>query len=164
MRTASHTLRIAAVVTLAGLACEFGVTNPDSNVARRVVVNGLEETLTLSPDVVRWGDTLIITSTVINQSAAAVAVVHRVCGLDLQTNLSLRQAYVTCAGYSASGDLNPGDTVVGVEQRVVAAAPGTYTLRVRHLLNPDVWLAVPMTLMDCSVAPTCGVRNPAPAP
>lgn len=112
----------------------------------RVVITpqGLEQTVRLSPAEPFPGDTLAITSIVVNGTGAAVDVVSRICGLDVETSLKLSVAGVACAGYSMQGPLAPGDTLQGFTTAVVVGPPGTYTLRVRHLLNPDVWVDVPV--------------------
>ena len=133
------------LVSLAGIACS---NTPSASVTgpRVVTPQGLEQTVRLSPAEPAVGDNLAITSVVVNGTGAAVDIVSRICGLDLETALKLNAAGVACAGYSMQGPLEPGDSLQGFSSRVVVGPAGTYTLRVRHLLNPDVWVEVPVTV------------------
>jgi hypothetical protein len=134
-----------ALLSFAGLSCR---AEPAALTAPRVVVTpqGLEQTVRLSPADPAPGDTLEIASIVVNGTAAPVDVASRICGLDLETPLPLTNPFISCAGYSVHGALAPGDSLQGFDRRVVSGLPGTYTLRVRHLLNPDVWVEVPVTV------------------
>lgn len=139
MRT---TLVLLSVATLACRAEPAALTEP------KVIITpqGLEQTVRLTPAEPAPGDTLDIASLVVNQTAAPVDVASRICGLDLETSLRLTDPFVRCAGYSMQGALAPGDRIQGFDRRVVAGPPGTYTLRLRHLLSPDVWVDVPVTV------------------
>lgn len=123
-------------------------TGPASLTGPRVVITpqGLEQTIRLSPAEPATGDTLIIASTVVNGTGAAVEVTSRICGIDVETTLKLSGPNLSCAGYSMHGELAPGDSLLGSALGTVASGPGTYTLRIRHLLNPDVWVEVPITV------------------
>ncbi len=133
------------LLSLTTIACG---TQPASLTGPRVVITpqGLEQTVRLSPAEPKTGDTLDITSIVVNGTAAAVDVVSRICGMDLETALKLTRPGLACAGYSMQGALAPGDSLLGFAGGVVASAPGQYTLRVRHLLDPDVWVEVSITV------------------
>jgi len=133
------------LLSVASLACG---PQPAPITGPRVVVTpqGLEQTVRLSPAEPAPGDTVDIVSIVVNQTAAPVDVASRICGLDLQTSLKLTNPFISCAGYSMQGALAPGDTLQGFDRRVVDGAPGAYTVRVRHLLTPDVWVDVPVTV------------------
>jgi len=133
------------LLSLIMIACG---TQPASLTGPRVVITpqGLEQTVRLSPAEPKTGDTLDIRSIVVNGTATPVDVVSRICGMDLETTLKLSYPGVTCAGYSMHGALAPGDSLLGFAGGVVASAPGQYTLRVRHLLDPDVWVDVSITV------------------
>jgi hypothetical protein len=133
------------LLSFAIIACG---TPPAPLTGPRVVVTpqGLGQTVRLSPAEPATGDTLDILSVVVNQTTAAVDVESRICGLDLESSLKLTNAFPSCAGYSMRGALAPGDSLQGFARRVVAGPSGTYTLRVRHLLDPDVWVEVPVTV------------------
>ena len=134
-----------ALLSFASLSCR---PEPATLTGPRVVVTeqGLEQTVRLSPAEPAPGDTLEIASIVVNATAAPVDVASRICGLDLETPLTLTNPFFSCAGYSMASELTPGDSLQGFDRRVVGGLPGTYTLRVRHLLNPDVWVEVPITV------------------
>lgn len=139
-------IRTLALLSLASLACNAG---PEAVTAPKVVITpqGLEQTIRLTPTAPSPGDTLAITSIVVNGTGAAVNVTSRICGIDLQTTLKLSGTGLACAGYSMQGPLAPGDSLLGFAGGVVMSGAGTYTLRLRHLLNPDVWVEVPVTVV-----------------
>lgn len=142
-------IRSFTLLSLATLACNTG---PATITAPKVIITpqGLEQTVRLTPATPAPGDTLDIASIVVNQTAAAIDVASRICGLDVESSLKLTNSFLACAGYSMQGALATGDTIQGFDRRVVGGIPGNYVLRVRHLLNPDVWVDVPVTV----------VRNP----
>jgi hypothetical protein len=123
-------------------------TQPASLTGPQIVITpqGLEQSVRLSPAVPAPGETLDITSVVVNKTTSAVDVTSRICGLDLESSLALVNSTVHCAGYSAQGELAAGDSVLGFERRTVAGKAGDYTLRIRHLLDPAVWIEVPVTV------------------
>lgn len=132
------------LLSVATIAC---TTKYEPLTGPRVVTPlGLEQTVRLSPAEPAPGDTLIIASVVMNGTSLPVDVTSRICGIDVETTLKLTGTNVACAGYSMHGELAPGDSLLGSAMGVVASAPGTYNLRVRHLLNPDVWVEVPITV------------------
>ena|SRR5712671_5185769 len=133
------------VLSFATIACS---TQSTPFTGPRVVITpqGLEQTVRLSPAEPIQGDTLTIESIVVNVMGAAVDVTSRICGMDVETSLRLSGPNLACAGYSMHGALAPGDSILGFAGGVVASGPGTYTMRVRHLLNPDVWVDVPVTV------------------
>lgn len=134
------------LLSVSAIACSN--TPSASLTGPRVVVTpqGLEQTVRLSPAEPATGDTLVITSTVVNGTGAAVDVTSRICGIDVETALKLAGPNMACAGYSMHGELAPGDSLLGSALGTVASGPGTYVLRVRHLLNPDVWVEIPITV------------------
>ena len=136
------TLVVLSVATIACSTQSAPLTGP------RVVITpqGLEQTVRLSPAVPVPGDTLKIESIVVNGTGAVVEVTSCICGMDVETSLQLSHPNIACAGYSMQGALAPGDSLLGFAGGVVASGPGTYTMRVRHLLNPDVWVDVPVAV------------------
>ena len=150
MRTtpnATSRARIAAALCAIAAAC--GVPSepaaPPLELAPAVRVDGPEglvNTLTLSATRLSRGDTLRIVSTVTNEGTAPVAAESRICGLDVEVTAGFRapDPWGRCAGYSQSGAIAPGDSRVAGESILVGGAPGVYTLRVRHLLRPALWV------------------------
>ena len=133
------------LLSFAGLACRAEPA-PFTGPSGLITPQGLEQSVRLSPAQPAPGDTLDIASIVVNRTAEPVEVASRICGLDLETALKLTDPFIRCAGYSMQGAVPPGDSVQGFDRRVVGGGPGSYTLRVRHLLNPDVWVEVPVTV------------------
>ena len=113
---------------------------------RQVTVQGLEQTVQLTPAQPDSGQEVHILSVVTNRSAGPVAVESRICGLDLAGNVALVMNYVRCAGYSQSVVLALGDSVTGSDMRVVSSPPGSYTLLVRQLVQPSAWVEVPVVV------------------
>jgi len=141
----SLTRNVLVLLSVAGLACR---AEPAALTGPRVVITpqGLEQTVRYAPEDPAAGDTLDITSIVVNQTAGAIDVASRICGLDVESSLKLTNSFLSCAGYSMQGELAVGDTLRGLARRVIAGPPGAYTLRVRHLLDPDVWVEIPITV------------------
>ena len=139
-------IRAFTLLSFATLACNAG---PAAITAPKVVITpqGLEQTVRLSPEAPAPGETVDITSLVVNQTTSTIDVTSRICGLDIESSLGLVNSSIHCAGYSMQGALAVGDTIQGFDRRVVSGMPGTYMVRVRHLLNPDVWVEVPVTVV-----------------
>ena len=150
---------LTAGIALIGIGCEFGPIDPVTQVDRRIVIQGLEQTIRLSQDRSAWGDTIHIASVVLNRSGSPKTVSARTCGVDLQSDAVLQSYLVRCAAYSGHFTIAPGDLVVEQESRIVHANPGQYSIRIRHLLDPEVWLVVPLIVQDCSTAPPCGTPD-----
>ena len=99
----------------------------------------LEQVVRVTPKEPTSGDTLRIVSVVTNRGSDAVRITARVCGVTLGGDLQLEwpPGIVTCAGYSSTGALGPGDSSVESTVRLVASPAGVYQLTVQHLLEPD---------------------------
>lgn len=135
----------AAALCVALLGCN-AAQSLAPGVAHQLIAPGLEQTVRLTPAVPTSGGQLQIVSVVTNRSADAVAVTSRICGLDTGGDVVLVTARMACAGYSVQITLAPGDSVAGGDVRVVASPAGRYTLRVRQLLAPQLWLDVPLVV------------------
>ena len=132
-------------LALVPAGCGEGPAGPTDG-AERVQVHlpaGVEQAVTLSETTVRTGDTLWVRSVVRARGDSAVALWARICGLDLE-GLELHDPFGRCAAYSMQTQLAPGDSLVQVDQRLVTSAPGDYTLRVRHVVQPDTWVELPV--------------------
>ena len=108
---------------------------------------GLVLEVKLTPARPRRGDTVTVTATVRNESSAPIRVESRICGLGLRGSLALRDPFVRCAGYSTSGMLAPRGARTESDRRIVTSAPGDYELDVMQLVNPEVWVRVPVRVM-----------------
>ena len=140
---------ITVTSALAGvLGCSTGdpVAPARAAGAPQATIQGLEQTVQLFPAEPSQGEQLRIVSVVVNKNAAPTDVVSRICGLDTGGDLDLTGSGFMCAGYSMYAELAPGESVAGNDVRVVTSAPGSYTLRVRHLLLPDTWVEVPVVV------------------
>jgi len=144
---AASTLALLAAAALALLAACGGSapTASDAPPARIVRADGpagLVNTMELSATRLSRGDVLTITSTVENRGAAAVALESYICGLEVRDAETFRapDEWARCAGYSQGGEIAPGATRVESERILVGGSPGTYTFRVRHLIDPAVWV------------------------
>jgi hypothetical protein len=105
----------------------------------------LRQEIRLSPAQPRQGDTLWITSVLTSFGADVVSA--RTCGLDLRGPLELRDPFFRCAAYSIHRDpLAAGDSLVESDGGIVLSAPGRYELQVRHLLEPELWVRVSVTV------------------
>jgi hypothetical protein len=111
------------------------------NDARRSVLRGLEQRVTLTPAEPTSGENVEIHSVITNRGSGTVTLASRICGLDLAGDLGLTfpVGIGMCTGHSMSGPLAPGASRESTEIKRVSAAPGTYTLRVRHALHPEMW-------------------------
>ena len=149
--------RSAAPVIAAAVAIACGSTNPPAQTdpvpnldsgqayqwqARPAIV----QTLRLLNAHLRQGDTLRLESTLRNVSNRELTVERVVCELDIETTMGLENPFIHCFAYSAKGPIAAGETVSSQMQRVVTAAPGRYTISIRHLLDPDVWVPAELTV------------------
>jgi hypothetical protein len=140
-------LAVLALVALVGLAgCgELAPFEPDwdedldSFVVTVHTSQGLRQEVRISEIQPFPGDTIVIESVVTNRSSSPQTVELRVCGLDLQGDLAL--AFTpNCRGYSEWITLRPGEVRLQWQEAVVRSRPGSYTIRVRHLLDPETWV------------------------
>ncbi len=132
-----------AVLTLI-VACQTeGPTGLRSPTAR---ARWLQQVIRLAPDSPTPNQELTITSVIVNRGALPVEFTSRICGLDTKGDLVLTSPLILCAAYSMRGTLAPGDSHIGFDARGVASSPGHYTLRVRHLIDPERWVDVPVVV------------------
>ena len=148
---------MSAVVVLSASACGGNSTTPaqtedpvpdlDRGVplawqARPTIV----QTLRLLNPGLRVGDTLRLESVLRNVSNQPVSVEHVVCELDIEGDLKTEAPFILCFAYSVRSTIAPGEEVKGQLQRRIVSEPGKYTIRVRHLLDPDVWVPAELTV------------------
>ena len=146
-------MRALPPLVVAALAACTGPLEPAQQapgVVERIVVaeGGLAQRVTVTPAAPAPGDTIVIRSRVTNFGLSAVIVTSTICGVHTQGTLELWDCFIRCAGYSTRGDLAAGDSLVDSRRMVVTSQPGRYTLEVRHLLDPDVWLSLPIDVVQ----------------
>lgn len=149
--------RSAAVIGLAALAafaaaCSSNeISDPngrlaDSQNGRAVGPSGLEQHIATKVEPAPAGSPytalLTATSTLVNTGSASVHLTSRVCLFlagDVATTATMDrfEPLISCAAVSAEGDLAPGRSTELAVQFGVRSGPGTYTLKLRHSLNPD---------------------------
>ncbi|HUH12471.1 MAG TPA: hypothetical protein VMK65_05155 [Longimicrobiales bacterium] len=139
--------RAAAALALLAAACGGDPAGPDASMERVQLTpaEGLEQIVTVAATEITRGDTLEVRS-VVRALGSAGPLEARICGLDLR-GLELDDPFGRCAGYSMRAELAPGDSLVQVDRAVVASGVGSYTLRVRHLVEPDTWVEVPLRVV-----------------
>ena len=104
------------------------------------------QTLRLVNPGLRVGDTLKLESVLKNVGSSPVSIEHVVCELDLDGDLKTHAPLILCFAYSVRSTLAPGESVTGRLERVIDSEAGKYTIRVRHLLDPDVWVPAELTV------------------
>jgi hypothetical protein len=147
----STTVVLLAAIAACGRGGSGDATGPEFSRAPREIraeAGGLTQTLRLSATSLRAGDVLEIRSTLTNAGAQPVFAESRTCGLDLDMPEGLRgpDRWARCGGYSTAGPLAPGASLTDSERVVVAHRPGVHTIRVRHLLEPELWISVDVTV------------------
>ena len=139
-----HGLLVPALLALVA-GCSTGAPtaslSSESDVTR-AVLPGLEQRVTLTPSQPVTSQNVQIQSVITNRGSQAVELQSRICGLDLGGDLELTfpPDFGVCAGHSMHGTIAPGESRGGSELQRVASKPGTYTLRVRHALQPELWV------------------------
>lgn len=122
------------------------VPNLDGGTARQWQARpAIVQSLRLLNPGLRTGDTLKLESTLRNVGTAPVDITHVVCELDLE-GIETMSPLILCFAYSVNGKLAPGEEVSGRLMRIVTSPPGKYTIRVRQLLDPDVWVPAELTV------------------
>jgi len=148
-------VRSMSFVALAALVAGCSNANPygpgdarpgDSQNGRAVGPSGLEQrivtTVEAPPPGSPYTALLTATSTLANTGSASAHLTSRVCLFldeDVKTTAQLDrfEPLISCAAVSAEGDLAPGRSTELVVQFGVRSGPGTYSLRLRHSLDPD---------------------------
>ena len=123
------------------------VLSSESDVTRGVAP-GLEQRVTLTPAELMSGENVTIHSVLTNRGTNAISLQSRICGLDVESDISLPHPpdIGFCGGHSMGGSIAPGETRESTDIRRVAAAAGSYTIRVRHALQPEQWVDVRVTV------------------
>lgn len=142
--------RSTSFVALAALAAGCSNANPygpdDARLGRARGPSGLEQRISTKVEAPPPGSSytalLTATSTLVNTGSASAHLTSRVCFFlqsDVETTAQLDrfEPLISCAAVSAEGDLAPGQSTELVVQFGVRSASGTYSLKLRHSLNPD---------------------------
>jgi hypothetical protein len=146
----------AAALLLALSACGGGepgaTTAPELDPATRqasAAVGDLTQTVTLSATSLHPGDVLELRSTVVNGGARPVVATTRTCGFDVEAPPGVRgpDFWARCGAYSMSGPLAPGESRTEQEHVVIGDRPDLHTLRVRHLVEPELWVEVKVRIL-----------------
>jgi hypothetical protein len=134
---------LLAAVTACSTTPPAATLSTESDVTR-AITSGLDQRVTLSPAELVAGENVAIHSTITNRGTQPVALQSRICGLDLGGDLTLTwpPGIGVCGGHSMGGTIGPDESRESSELRRVASEPGTYTLRVRHALQPEQWVEV----------------------
>ena len=103
--------------------------------------SGLQQRVILLTPGVRRGSHLRLRSVLKNTSDGPLEISARICGFDVSTDLSLDRSLVSdCRGYSVLGTLSSGSSLAEVwDGGKVDSPPGRYRVRVRHVLEPELW-------------------------
>jgi hypothetical protein len=142
---AGAVLALVTVLSACGRTVNEPQADPKPLTQRYDGPAGLVQTIRIADTHPTTGETLRIESVITNEGAGPRVVNSRICGLDLDTGLRFEPG-VRCAGYSMGGMLAPGDSRVEVEEAVIASRPGTYSVRLRHLLDPEQWVGFQITV------------------
>jgi hypothetical protein len=138
-------LALVAVLSACGRTVNEPQAAPEPLTQRYHGPAGLVQTIRIADTHPTTGETLRIESVITNAGAGPIAVTSLICGLQLETELRFEPT-ARCAGYSMGGMLAPGDSRVEVEEAVIASRPGTYSVRLRHLLDPEQWVSFQITV------------------
>jgi hypothetical protein len=113
---------------------------------RAVGPSGLEQRIVTKVEAAPPGSPytalLTATSSLVNIGSASAHLTSRVClfqQADVETTAQLDrfEPFISCAAESAEGDLAPGGSTELAVQFGVRSGPGTYSLKLRHSLDPD---------------------------
>ena len=109
--------------------------------------SGLEQRLTAKVEEASIGAsyraTVIVTSTIVNTSAAPVAVTTREClvqAADVEINAQADrfEPFVSCGAVSSTRTLAPGESSSQLQvQFGIKSGPGNYTVKLRQSLSPE---------------------------
>jgi hypothetical protein len=151
VRAVRSTSFIALMALVAG--CSSGTPSGpgdarlgDSQNGRAVGPSGLEQRIVTKveapPPSSPYTAVLTATSTLVNTGSASAHLTSRVClflepDVETTAHLDRFEPLISCAAVSAEGDLAPGQSTELAVQFGVRSGPGTYSLKLRHSLNPD---------------------------
>ena len=143
-----------------GVACDTAsVVAPADRVegtAESAFGSGLRQTVTVRPAVLLDGNDIEIRSVIVNVTSRVITITLAICSLDVGGTLLLTEipTIAHCAAYSGQSTLFPGDSVVMSDLQRFTVSRGAYVLRVRHALQPEHWISVPVARAVAGIART----------
>jgi hypothetical protein len=142
LRSAVRRTLVPSLLASVASCADATTAIPSGSGVTRDNLSGLEHRVTLTPSEPNAGGDVQIHSVITNRGTESVALSSRICGLNYGG--TLRLAYpngsATCGGYSMGGSIAPGESRTNTDLNRVASARGIYTLRVRHALQPELWV------------------------
>jgi len=99
---------------------------------------GFVQTVRIEPAEPHTGDKITIRTVVTNPGSNPKDGTFMACALGFGGDLALSEVPETarCAAVSFERQLAPGESVEGVDTKVVDSPAGTYSLEVRYVINP----------------------------
>jgi len=145
-RSAAALLALVAFAAACDTASVVAPTDRVEGMAESAFGSGLRQTVTVRSAVLLDGNDIEIRSAIVNVTSRVITLTSRICSLDVGGTLLLTEipTIAHCAGYSGQSTLFPGDSVVMSDLQRLAVPRGAYVLRVRHALQPEHWISVPV--------------------
>ncbi|HEU0014668.1 MAG TPA: hypothetical protein VFQ45_13365 [Longimicrobium sp.] len=146
-------LTLSAISLLACGGDPVAIPEPRQEV---VSFNGLEQELTVTRNL-EWddsGEMMALRSRIINRSDKPVTVRLAHCWLFLGDNIITKATFTSmvmpsCAGPEPGSDgtttLQPGEASKSLSFVGAIEFPGTYTFKVKHLVDPEFWGEIKIT-------------------
>ena len=140
-------------LTLTSLSCGDGNFTGlilESSSGRKSVrfAGGLVQSVTIDPASPAPNGDIRIRSVITNRGSSSVTVTVRECGLDLAGTLAVTwtPGTVSCDAYSSRRPLARGESITAFDYRRVSSSNGDYEARIRHALDPEHWIDVPISV------------------
>jgi hypothetical protein len=123
--------------------------DPNTGLSRVSLPGGgeLSQAVTLTPEQPRQGEAFEVRSVLRNTGSRAVSVVAATCLLPLSGALAVDEPLILCAAVSMATNLAPAESLELARIAHTSSGPGTYELRVQHLLEPAVVVPVQVTVL-----------------
>jgi hypothetical protein len=151
---ATAVLAILATLATIATACSTGAPAGPADASlvgnldgRAVGPSGLEQRLVTKVEAAPAGSPytalLTATSTIVNTGSAPVRVTARMClfqesDVETTANMDRFEPFISCSAVSMALNLAPGQSTGPMNvQFGVRSGPGTYTLQLRHALDPE---------------------------
>jgi hypothetical protein len=153
---------MATVIVLVGTAVACSPSQPidsrrDPNSepltttqTERVPVTGggeVEQLVTLMPPQPHRGEPVQIRSVVRNVGGVTTRINTSMCLTFVGGTLSVDEPPMACAAVTLPADLAPGDSVFIQREVHINSQPGTYELKVQHLVDPLRFVSLDVTVL-----------------